>query len=128
MKRTFLMVVVLAILAGCATSEPIYNIENAAIVTGSGTPLTRNKVRRAIVTAVTSKGWVVKDEDAGHMLATLNVRKHMAQVEITYNTRSYSIKYKDSQTLDYDGTKIHRNYNRWIHYMQKNINRQLSAL
>ena len=59
---------------------------------------------------------------------TLNVRKHMARVAIAYSTRSYSITYKDSHTLAYDGATIHRNYNKWVRNLKILINRQLGSL
>ena len=126
MNRTLMSLSVLLILSGCSTSRPLYNVHDAAVFTGSGSQPTLDKVRRAIVTAATGKGWSVKDIDTGHLLATLNLRKHMAQVVIAYSTRSYSITYKDSHTLNYDGTRIHRNYNGWIRNLEIRINRQLA--
>jgi len=52
----------------------------------------------------------------------------MARVVIAYSTRSNSIAYnsiayKDSHTLDYVGTTIHRNYNKWVRNLEILINR-----
>ena len=52
----------------------------------------------------------------------------MAKVDINYNTKTYSITYKDSSDLDYDGTKIHKNYNGWIQNLDNAIKVQLSAI
>jgi len=52
----------------------------------------------------------------------------MARVAIAYSTRSYSITYKDSHTMNYDGATIHRNYNKWVRNLEILINRQLSSL
>jgi len=52
----------------------------------------------------------------------------MAQVDIKYSTIAYSITYKDSSNLKYDGTKIHSNYNGWIQNLDKAIKIQLSTM
>jgi hypothetical protein len=36
--------------------------------------------------------------------------------------------YKDSDVLLYDGTKIHRNYNKWVELLERQINIELSTL
>lgn len=128
MKHALLLASVLLILVGCSTSRPLYNVEKAAVFTGSGSPPTLDQVRRAVVVAATQKGWTVKRIGSGQMQATINVRKHMAQVVIAYSTKSYSITYKNSHTLEYDGALIHRNYNKWVHNMEVLINRQLGLL
>ena len=128
MKHACLLATVLLILVGCSTSKPLYNVGNAVVFTGSGSQPTLEKIRRAIVVAATYKGWKVKNIDSRNMQATINVRRHMAQVMIAYSTRSYSITYKDSHTLDYDGTMIHRSYNKWVRNLEVLINRQLGLL
>ena len=62
------------------------------------------------------------------MEGTLNLRSHTAIVDITYDTRTYSIKYKDSTNLGYDGRNIHSNYNGWIENLDKGIQTQLVNL
>jgi len=127
MKRVLLLASVLLLLVGC-TSKPIYNVDNAAVVTGAGAAPSQADVRRAIVEAAASKGWTVKDIDPTHLQATHVARKHMAQVVIEYSTSSYSITYEDSLKLKYNGTTIHRNYNRWIRNLEHRIRQRLAAL
>ena len=52
----------------------------------------------------------------------------MAQVEIPYDRVTYSILYRDSNNLDYDGVNIHSNYNGWVQRLSAEINAQLSKL
>jgi hypothetical protein len=52
----------------------------------------------------------------------------LAVVDVNYSTRSYSITYKDSTELQYDGKSIHQNYNGWVQNLDKGIRAQLSAL
>ena len=127
MKRVILLASVLLLLGAC-TSKPIYSVHNAAVVTGSGSAPSLADVRRAIVEASNSKGWTVKDINTTHMQVTHRVRKHMAQVVIEYSTSSFSIAYDDSIRLRYNGTTIHRNYNRWIRNLEHRIKARFVAL
>ena len=127
MKRVILLASVLLLLVAC-TSKPIYNVYNATVVTGSGSAPSLADVRRAIVEAANSKGWTVKDIDSTHLRVTHRARKHMAQVVIEYSTSSFSIAYDDSIRLRYNGTTIHRNYNRWIRNLKHRINQRFVAL
>ena len=89
------------IFSGC-TSKPIYNFQDEPITTSSGTP-SDSQVVKAIIRAGSSLGWTMKKEAPGHIVGTLNIRKHIAIVDITYDSGSYSIIYKDSTNLNYNG-------------------------
>lgn len=121
-----LLSVLIASLIGCQ-ANPIYNVENAAIVTSLDT-LSKNDVRKAIMRAGSSLGWIINKTKSGSLIATLNIRHHMAQVKISYDTKSYSILYKDSINLSYDGINIHKKYRLWILNLDRAIKVQLSAL
>ena len=73
-------------------------------------------------------GWQMNAVRPGLIVATLRVREHMAKVEIPYDRHTYSIHYRDSENLDYDGANIHSNYNGWIQNLSREINTQLSRL
>ena len=128
MKHACLLASVFLILVGCSTSQPLYSVDNAVVFTGSDSQPTLEQIRRAIVASVTRKGWTAKNIGSRQIQATLNVRKNIARVVIAYSTRSYSITYKDSHTLAYDGATIHRNYNKWVRNLKILINRQLGSL
>jgi hypothetical protein len=112
--------------AGC-TSAPIMNVNEAAVSSASGKSLTSDQVRGAIVRAGAALGWQMKDEKAGLLIGTLQLRSHTAVVEIPYSPTSYSIKYRSSVDLDEKGGNIHKNYNGWIQNLTRGINAQLSA-
>ena len=44
-----------------------------------------------------------------------------AEVRITYTATSYDIKYDSSLNLQASGGKIHKNYNRWVRNLDKDI-------
>lgn len=52
----------------------------------------------------------------------------MAQVDIPYNAKAYSIQYKNSANLKYDGVSIHSNYNGWVQNLDRAIQSRLVAL
>ena len=117
--------VVVLLLVGCRTA-PIKNIDSAQFAV-SGKHSTKD-ITKAIIRGGASLGWIMKSVENGHMIGTLLLREHVAIVDITYDDNSYSIKYKDSQNLDYDGETIHSNYNGWITNLNRNIQAQISAL
>ncbi len=117
----------LSLIVGCR-SGLVYNVDDTAIMTyGDSTP-SMQQVERAIVSAATSLGWNVKREGEGKILAVLQVRDHRAVTEITYDADSFSINYKDSINLNYDGTNIHSNYNGWIQRLENAIQAQTGLL
>ena len=73
-------------------------------------------------------GWQMNDAQPGLILATLNVRDHMVQVEIPYDRRTYSILYRDSINMNYNGSNIHNNDTGWVQRLSAAINSRVSML
>jgi type IV pilus biogenesis protein CpaD/CtpE len=116
-----------ALLAGCR-SAPVRDVINEPVVVTGQRQATMEDVEKAIVRAGSALGWRMRPVAPGLMEGTLNLRSHTAIVDITYDTRTYSIKYKDSTNLGYDGKNIHSNYNGWIENLDKGIQTQLVNL
>jgi hypothetical protein len=131
MKTTVLKVLLVAFaaaaLAAC-TIQPIYNVKGAPVETPGGKPPTLAEVEKAVVRAGTALGWKMQPVRPGVMVGTITLRRHTAIVDVTFDTRTFNITYKDSVELDYDGTNIHRNYNGWIQNLDKGIRAQLLNL
>ena len=124
-QLVFLAALILSLaMVGCRTA-PIYNVEQAPVNVSGGASL--SEVKKAIMVAGAGLGWQMKEAAPGHIIGTLYLRKHMAQVDIPYSTSGYSITYKDSQELNYDGSMIHKNYNGWIQNLDKAIQAQLAS-
>lgn len=121
----FVAVLALA-LVGCR-SNPVYNVSGAPVTTSTRN-YSMSDVRGAILQAGASLGWQMKVVRPGLIVGTLYVRDHMARVEIPYDRRTYSILYRDSSNLDYDGANIHNNYNSWVRNLSNAINERLSLL
>jgi hypothetical protein len=114
------------LLGGCPRQAVVYNVENAPVVSNKSASM--DDVRKAIIRAGASLGWNITDESPDTLVGILHLRTHMAKVEIPYSATSYSIVYKDSDNLRYDGEKIHSNYNGWIQNLDRAIKSQLSTL
>src|SRR5579884_2484331 len=111
--KIILSALALSLLVACATGQPVHNITAASAVTASGHQPSAFAMKKAIMQAGLKLGWEMQPVKPGLIVATLHLRKHVAVVDVTYNTRTYSITYKDSTNLDYKDGKIHRNYNGW---------------
>lgn len=130
MKKIVLLVVMamVFVLGGCATSHPIHNITAEPVVGPSGRAVTMDEVGKAILRAGATMGWQMKQMEPGYIVGTLKLREHVAVVDIRYTAKSYNITYKDSTNLQYDGANIHRNYNGWISNLDRAIKAQLATL
>ena len=116
---------------GCAVE--ILNIKDAPVKTLSGKELTLEQTTKAIVLAGMGLKWQMDVAEPGHIIGTLNLRSHQAVVDITYNTKLYSITFKDSKglrILDGEGNTvgIHPNYNGWIQNLDNAIRTQFIAI
>lgn len=104
------------------------DVVNEPVVVTGQKQATLDDVEKAIIRAGAALGWKMRPVGPGVMEGTLHLRKHVAIVAITFDTGTFSIKYKDSTNLDYDGTNIHSNYNGWIQNLTRGIQTQLMNL
>jgi hypothetical protein len=118
-------IVVVALLSGCRTAG-VRNISDAPVEANK--PVTQEDVQKAIMRAGNALTWQMKVVKPGLIVGTLTLRGNMAMVDIKYDTKQYSITYKDSSGLNYDGSTIHKNYNGWIENLDRAIRTQLSTL
>lgn len=116
------------VLGGCATGEPIENVVNVPVVVPSGKNLTRSDVATAIQRAGRSVGWRLIVEGPGLFTGRLELRNHVAVVEIEYDSKTYSIHYRDSANLDAKDGQIHKAYNQWVENLDKAIRAELRML
>ena len=122
MKNLIIVCVVGIFMAGCRTFPKVYNIEDQTV--GNHT---QQEIERAILAGASLKGWTVRKERDGLMYATLVRRTHQVNVEIPYDSDSYSILYKDSRNLGYNHKKetIHPRYNTWVIGLNRSIGQEL---
>ena len=115
-----------AVALGACTSKPLVNVTDTPVSVGKA--LTASQVRTAIDAAGVALGWQIKDLKPGLAQGTLQLREHMAVIEIPYSTTSYSIIYKSSANLGEKDGQIHKNYNSWVQNLDNGIKAQLSRM
>jgi hypothetical protein len=128
MFKRFATVTVFLLLTGFGAGTPIYNVQSSPIPPNPAA--TMENIEKAIMRAGLTLGWQIAPKGPGHAEGVLVLRTHRAVVDITYDTKSFNINYKDSLNLDYrekDKT-IHSNYNGWIQNLEKGIRAQVTVL
>jgi hypothetical protein len=126
--QSFAAVAVVVLLTGFGAGAPIYNVVSSPIPPNPAA--TMENIEKAIVRAGLTLGWQMAPKGPGMVEGVLNLRKHQAIVDVTYDTKNFNITYKNSTNLDYvakDRT-IHSNYNGWIQNLEKGIRAQVTVL
>lgn len=123
-KKIIILIVLSLFLIGCRTA-PVMNVSDEPINTASGKAPALSVITNKIVQAGVQLGWQMKKVKPGQIIGTLHLRDHMAQVVINYSNKQYSIKYQDSNNMNYDGTNIHANYNSWVQNLNNTIRTQV---
>ncbi|MRS16356.1 hypothetical protein GJV06_15835 [Enterobacteriaceae bacterium RIT691] len=110
-------------LAGCVSrTAPIETVQNN--VTAGHTDA---QVRSAILKAGLNRQWIMADAGPGIIKGRQQARDHTANIIVQYSANSYIIKYDGSVNLMASGGQIHKNYNRWVHNLDKDIQLNLST-
>ncbi|MPY68527.1 MAG: hypothetical protein GEU92_00410 [Alphaproteobacteria bacterium] len=125
--RTFALCVLLVAVAGCRV-EQVMTVENAAL--NPPASATDDEISKAIRLAGTTLGWQMIQQAPGQIEGTLRLRRHDAVVNVAYDRKAFSIRYKNSTNLNYnasDGT-IHSNYNGWVTNLKNAIQANVAAI
>ncbi|MFF7108395.1 hypothetical protein [Pseudomonas sichuanensis] len=121
--RTLALLAMALVFSGC-TSKPVYNAKEDF---ASSLNFSDDQMKRAIVTALNDRQWIVQSVRPGMVKAAITVRgRHHAEVDIPYSPTEFQIVYRSSWGLDYKDGKIHGNYNRWINRLRDNVLKELS--
>jgi hypothetical protein len=103
---------------GACRAAPIYESSNGQFQ-GRGSLSEREAlIRRA---AAAQGGWSVQTMRPGLLRATNTWRSHQMTVDIAFDVRTFTIRYVSSVNLDYDGTRIHQNYNSRVQALERAI-------
>ncbi len=129
-KRGLFSVVVCLLLSGCfGRIQPLYSVYSHP-VPSSANFMSLSEIGDVIELSGINRKWLVEEQYPGLMRLTFRKKTHMAVVEVSFDQSQYSIKYVNSTDLFYNGTNIHRNYNRWVANLERDIemNLQKAAL
>jgi hypothetical protein len=103
---------------GACRGQPIYESTNGQFQ-GRGSLAEREAlIRRA---AASQGGWSVQTMRPGLLRATNTWRSHQMTVDISFDIRSFTIRYVNSVNLDYDGAQIHSAYNSRVQALERAI-------
>jgi len=128
-KNALVSVAAVALIIGCVSNlAPLHNVENQPISASRAVSL--DEVGKAIIRAGSSiSGFQMKQVKPGLITASYARGGGLSAVmEVKYDTKQYSITYKDSQGLQYNGAQIHKTYNGWVQRLDSRIRAQLSQL
>lgn len=115
-------------LFGCVSkTAPLLNYPASPVVTASGKPDIA-KVKKAIILGGTRAGWQMQPGKDGYILGSLFEKGTMAKVDISYTADTYTITYKHSSNLLYNGTEIHKQYNEWVENLHNAIRAELAKI
>ncbi|MCP1466847.1 MULTISPECIES: hypothetical protein [unclassified Pseudomonas] len=122
--RATLITLALLTTAGC-TSKPILNTQHDL---PANAQVSEEKMKTVIVNALQKREWTVQRLSPQLVQAEITVRnQYYAAIDIRYTRNSYAITYRDSRELGYKDGKIHRNYNRWVSMLDRDIMAALRA-
>ncbi len=83
------------------------------------------QVKKAVKTSLLNRQWTLSNEKPGYVEGKYTKSNFWAKIGVSYNTQKVTIKYLDSEGLNYekDGDQrvIHPNYNKWIGNLVKDI-------
>lgn len=128
LMRGFAATAAFLLLTGFGAGAPVYNVVSSPIPQNS--EATMANIQKAILRAGLTLGWQVAAKEPGKLEAVLILRTHRAVVDITHDTKTFSITYKDSTNISYDAERktVHSNYNGWIQNLEKGIRIQVQTL
>ena len=130
MLRLFAAVLAFAAFGAHARGNvPVENHEAIPALTAAGKPASPEQIRAALQAAGSPRGWIIKPVGAGKVLASLDVRsKHQVSADVTLRNGEYSIKYRDSNNMNYDAGShtIHPKYNMWVDALIRDTRAQLA--
>jgi hypothetical protein len=86
---------------------------------------TSAQVKKAVKTSLLNRQWELSNEKPGYVEGKYTKPKFWAKIGVSYDTRKVTIRYLDSEGLNYEkeGEQrvIHPNYNKWIGNLLKDI-------
>lgn len=100
------------------SAVPMVDLGHQEIVTFDGQPMTHDAMRKAILYGGLTRRWTAVGEQPGLLTLQASNGIHVVVVDVTYDVKSYDIRYKRSVEMRYetvDGKAvIHPKYNQWV--------------
>ncbi|WP_028081072.1 hypothetical protein [Solimonas soli] len=121
MRQIKWMLIALVLLPFAALARaPVHDADVAVVG-----QLSTKQVGEAVTRALAGRRWIISNQKGDTLEATQMTRGLMAKIAVSWDTQHISIRYLDSQGLDYeekDGQRtIHGNYNKWIANLERDL-------
>jgi hypothetical protein len=127
LRLVALAISLFALNAQAKNLEAIANFDNQPALTGSGQPASVQQIKQALTAGGAPRGWQVIQVAPGQFVATVNVRnKHTVSVDVLAAPGVFSIKYKTSVNMNYDGGQINPHYNKWVQMLAEDARKELA--
>lgn len=129
MVSPFRIVIIVAAslaLASCSSGSSVYNVEKTELNGPHSASL--GDIERAIAKAGSRRGWTTKSVSPGLVTSTYSRGRRTAVVDIAFDTKSFSITYKDSRGYRYNGERIHGKYNARVKKLAASIRKEMRRI
>jgi hypothetical protein len=130
-RCTRLLVVACLILAIAACTAPIRRVNSPNYGWGPRPEVTLAQIQTEIEKTARGQGWQLSEVKTGSFVAKRewgDKGKHNIVVDVVYDRKGFSIRYKDSKQMDYDGKSIHHTYNDMVETLRDGIKASVSPL
>ena len=126
--RTVAALGILLLAAAC--TQPIKKVEKSNYGWGPQKGVTLAQMQSTIEKTATGLGWQLSDVKTGNFTAkrSWDGDKHNMAVDVLYDAKNFSIRYKDSKAMSYNGRSIHHTYNDMVAILQDTIKTNISTL
>ena len=127
MKKLYLGLIISAAtlsLMGCRKHQPVYQVDHHELPY-SAENLSDSQMRRSILKVASRRGWDCAERGHNRLVCRRERRGHSAEIEIKYTHNDFSIRrLRNSSELDGEDGQIHRNYNKWVKILERDIMRE----
>jgi hypothetical protein len=118
------------LLLAAACTQTLKRVNSESYGWGPQQGVTLAKVQATIEKTAYDLGWEVVDTKPGSFTAkrSWDYDKHNIAVDVVYDLKTFSLRYKDSKALGYDGRSIHHSYNVMVAALEDRIKAKVSTL
>lgn len=118
------------LLLAAACTKPMQKVEASSYGWGPQKGVTLAQMRSTIEKTAQDLGWQLSDVQPGSFTAKQEwgATKHNIVCGVVYDEKSFSIRYKDSKNMSFNGSSIHHTYNDMVTALRDNIKTNVSKL
>jgi len=118
------------LLLAAACTQTLKRVNSESYGWGPQQGVTLAKVQATMEKTAYDLGWEVVDTKPGSFTAkrSWDYDKHNIAVDVVYDLKAFSIRYKDSKAMGYDGRSIHHPYTVMVAALEDKIKAKVSTL